>query len=236
MSARNEKLVWVSRPKIRSKSLIAFLKKEGFKVLHQPVIHVHPVKFTIEDINQPADALVFTSKNAVNVMTPFREDKSTLCVAVGESTADLLKESGFVNVVSVDGTVDDLQAYIDNNFHQGQNLLYFSGEMIKKEITANQADIKRLIVYRIEEILDVDPEFLERFLNINLACFFSSATYKVAWNLIEHYKLEAFCHDIDVVVLRDMIIPEEQRHHWKSVTAAAHPSMMSLQKTITEQY
>ncbi len=230
-----KKTVWVTRPKIRSKTFISFLKEYDFNVLHQPVFHVHPARFSIDDINQSADALIFTSQNAVNIITPFREEKSTLCIAVGDSTADLLKESGFVNVISLDGTAKDIQNYIDNNFQENQTLLYFSGQKVKRDLQSDRVKINRFVVYQTEYIDDVDPEFLTAFLNIDLVCFFSSATYAAAWALIEKYNLQVFCKDIEAVVLRSSIIDVEHQKNWKSVTAPQHPSMVSLQKLIVHE-
>ena len=66
----------------------------GDHILHYPIIHTSEIPYDLPNLNHVTHTL-FTSKTAARLLSPIKALKSKPCIAIGQSTADILLKHGF---------------------------------------------------------------------------------------------------------------------------------------------
>jgi len=120
-------------------------RKAGFYPLVAPLLKIEAVPHD----PLPKDAIIiFTSKNGVD---------HALCggqraICVGDATAAKARAGGYRDVVSVDGSSEDVSAWVFQNLPKTQPILHLSGGHVRGRITedlsASGYSAKRMEIYR----------------------------------------------------------------------------------------
>ena len=86
----------------------------GHEVSHLPLINIQGLKY--ESLNYSKfRGIIFTSANAIKFFDIKNIDKKTACFCVGSATEKKARSSGFQNVFTADGNVDNLKELILQN-------------------------------------------------------------------------------------------------------------------------
>jgi uroporphyrinogen-III synthase len=118
----------LTRPQADAERTAAALRARGHRVTVAPLLRIEAV----DDADIGADpfaAILVTSANAALVAR--RRGAETLralpVFAVGDRSAQAMREAGFANVVSSGGDVDDLAHHVAGHVKSGALLLYLAG-------------------------------------------------------------------------------------------------------------
>jgi len=119
----------VTRPEPDAERTAAALRSRGHAVDVAPLLHIEAVE-AAEIGGGPWAAILVTSANAAPAVAQhvrFEELRSLPVFAVGERSAQAMREAGFVDVNSADGKVDDLIPLVAQQLKPGAQLLYLAG-------------------------------------------------------------------------------------------------------------
>lgn len=157
--------ILLTRPLDDCKELIIKFKSLGHKVSHLPVISVNAIKYVEPNYNE-FKGIIFTSSNAIKNLNTSKIDKNIQCFCVGSSTEKNAKESGFQNIFSAEGNVNNLKEIILQNFDKKNgSLIYISGELISynldKDLISEGYLVKRLVNYTVTPIMEIKEEFIK---------------------------------------------------------------------------
>ena len=158
--------ILLTRPLEDSREMILKFQSLSHEVSHMPLINIERVKY--EDLSfSDFKAIIFTSSNAIKFLDIKSIDKKIICFCVGSATEKKARGSGFQNVFSADGNVNNLKELILQNFNSSDGkLLYVSGEIVTSDLdvklTSEGYKIKRIVNYKANPIEKVDEKFIEK--------------------------------------------------------------------------
>lgn len=208
------------------------LKAKGLEVSHYPLFK--PQFFPIPLLKDP-QAFIITSKNAIRALKGSDHLKKIPLYTVGDKTADLAKDFGFLDVTSASGTSDDLIQLILQRVPRNQGVLWhLSGEDVKgniiESLNCEGFEAKRQIVYRIEDVTDFPPslctELKRQFITHVIFC--SPRTTSMFINLLKKQKLEKkACHITSLCLSKD-IKEKASGLQWKEIWVSPNPNINDL--------
>ena len=158
--------ILLTRPLEDCSEMILKFQSLGHQVSHLPLLKIERVDYG--EINfSDYKGIIFTSANAIKFLDTKAVDKKFLCFCVGSATEKKARSTGFQNVISAEGNVQNLKELILQNFeNKDGKLIYFSGEMISidldKELLKEGYNIKRIINYRTNHNENFDQEFIKQ--------------------------------------------------------------------------
>ena len=140
-------LTILSTKKLSEKSKVK-LENAGFLVVETNFITTKTIRFSIEKTNEN---LIFTSKNAVKSILPFKselENKNVFCV--GSKTKAYLEKKGF-NMIFFADNAQDLANKICKDYNT-LNFTFFCGNIRKETLpnilNENKIELNEIVVYK----------------------------------------------------------------------------------------
>lgn len=103
--------LWITRAQPGANATAARLRVIGHEAVVAPLLEVRPIRKVKIDLDGVA-ALAFTSANGVGVFARLNRRRDLTVFAVGDATASMCRELGFIEVRSADGDVDALARLI----------------------------------------------------------------------------------------------------------------------------
>ncbi len=102
--------VWVTRAQPGADATAERLRRLGHAPLVDSLLDVYPLRPALAEPAPNTAALAFTSANAVRAFAGWSARRDWRVFAVGEATAEVARQAGFLDVTSMDGDVDTLAA------------------------------------------------------------------------------------------------------------------------------
>lgn len=99
--------LWVTRTEPGAQRTARRLRALGHDPVVAPVLAYRPIAGAALDLTD-AQALAFTSRNAVRIFATLSDQRGLKTFVVGQGTADAARDLGFTDVVSADGDAADL--------------------------------------------------------------------------------------------------------------------------------
>tara|TARA_B100001063_G_scaffold72069_1_gene66340 strand:- start:110 stop:808 length:699 start_codon:yes stop_codon:yes gene_type:complete len=157
--------ILLTRPLQDCSELILKLQSLGHQVSHLPLLKIDSVNYgqiNFSDIK----GIIFTSANAIKFLNTKKIDKKLLCFCVGIVTEKKARSVGFQNVISAEGSVENLKELIFRNFDKKDGkLIYVSSETISvdldQQLLEEGYDIKRVINYQSKHNDKFDENFIK---------------------------------------------------------------------------
>ena len=212
-----------TRPLEDCHEMILKFQSLGHEVSHLPLINIQGLKY--ESLNYSKfRGIIFTSANAIKFFDIKNIDKKTACFCVGSATEKKARSSGFQNVFTADGNVDNLKELILQNFNSSEGkLLYISGEVISsnldQDLSLNGYTIERLINYRANPIEKYDEDFIEK-----LKLKMPEITYIYSQNsainflkIIKSYQLETLWMNTNLMCINEKASSILNEIKWKKI-------------------
>ena len=212
-----------TRPLEDCHEMILKFQSLGHEVSHLPLINIQGLKY--ESLNYSKfRGIIFTSANAIKFFDIKNIDKKTACFCVGSATEKKARSSGFQNVFTADGNVDNLKELILQNFNSSEGkLLYISGEVVSNnldhELTSNGYTIERVINYRANPIEKYDEDFIEK-----LKRKMPEITYIYSQNsainflkIIKNYQLEILWMNTNLMCISEKTSSILNEIKWKKI-------------------
>lgn len=212
--------------------LASHLEVLGKKVLCYPLFE--PEFFTIPPLENP-QALIITSKNALRAIKDNSYLKKIPLYVVGDQTAALAHQLGFITVFSARGNSRDLQELVARQAQPEKGVLYYlSGQIIKGDIVHELRvlgfKVQRQVVYQINDREHFSNSLITDFLNkkISHVLFFSPRTTELFVDLVKASKLEKEITLNKALCLSYDIAEKAQKILWKEIWISPHPSIRNM--------
>jgi uroporphyrinogen-III synthase len=164
----------VTRPEPDSERTAAALRDRGFDVLVAPLLRFETTDADLD--HGPWGAIAFTSANAVRAVVAHSRLKELLSLpvfAVGPRTAEAARTAGFADIVSADGSKDDLVRVIAGRWRTGAPLLYLAGQDrtgdLAAELEAAGVPARMRVVYRAVAVADLPDSMRQALVNGRIA-------------------------------------------------------------------
>ena len=187
--------ILLTRPMEDCTDLILKFKLLGHQVSHMPLIIIEKKNYEIVNFSE-FNGIVFTSANAIKFLDIKLINKKIICFCVGRATEKKARSSGFQNVYSADGNVNNLKELILQNFNSSDGkLLYVSGEIISnnldQQLISDGYFVKRIINYKTNPPKMLNETFIEKLkLKMPEIVFIYSENSAINFlNLIKNYQL-----------------------------------------------
>jgi len=153
----------LTRPEPDAQRTAAALRERGHTVVVAPLMRIEVLADT-EIGAGPWAAILITSANAAHAIAAHQRKKALVSVpvfAVGERSAQAMREAGFIDVSSADGGVGDLAQLVGERITPGSSLLYLAGAERAGDLAAKLATrrfaVQTAVVYRAVPIEDLPP-------------------------------------------------------------------------------
>lgn len=213
--------ILIIRPLEDALPMIVDLKSKGIQTSHHPLFKPHYLP--VPPLFNPA-GLVITSKNAIRALKDAEDLKKFSLYAVGDQTATLAQQHGFLNVMSASGTSHELIKLVIKNAQPGQGTLwYLSGAQVKgnalESLRAAGLDVQRQIVYRIEDAPHLPVALCQELeaRTLSHVLFYSPRTTSVFIRLLREAKLEKTIEHMTALCFSEAIREVAAELAWNAV-------------------
>ena len=157
--------ILLTRPLDDCSEMILKFKSLGHQISHLPLLSVDKINYDKIDFSN-YEGVIFTSANAVKFLNLKQIDKKIVCFCVGNATENKARDSGFQNVITAEGNVNNLKELVLKNFNQKDGkLIYVSGEMVStnldQQLIKEGYKIDRIINYRTTHNQKFDETFVK---------------------------------------------------------------------------
>ena len=163
--------ILLTRPLDDCSGMILKFKSLGHQVSHLPLLSVDKINYGKIDFSN-YEGVIFTSANAIKFLNLKEIDKKIVCFCVGNATEKKARDSGFQNVITAEGSVNNLKELVLQNFNQKDGkLVYVSGKIVSIDLDQQLINegykIDRVINYRTTHNQKFDETFLKN-LKLNI--------------------------------------------------------------------
>jgi uroporphyrinogen-III synthase len=153
----------LTRPEPDAQRTAAALRERGHTVIVAPLMRIE-VLADAEIGGGPWAAILITSANAAHAIVAHRRKKALASLpvfAVGERSAQAMREAGFADVSSADGGVGDLARLVGERMTAGSSLLYLAGAERAGDLAAKLGTrslaVQTTVVYRAVAVDELPP-------------------------------------------------------------------------------
>jgi uroporphyrinogen-III synthase len=151
--------ILLTRPLEDCSEMILKFKSLGHQVSHLPLLSIDKINYDQIDFSN-YEGIIFTSANAVKFLNLKQIDKKIFCFCVGNATEKKARDSGFQNVITAEGSVNNLKELVLQNFNQKHGgLIYVSGELVSTDL--DQQLIKE--GYKIDRVINYKTTHNQKF-------------------------------------------------------------------------
>jgi len=215
--------ILLTRPIEDCENLIIRFRNLGHKVSHLPLIKVKNKKYNPINFSE-YNCFIFTSSNAIKNLNLDGINKNTNCFCVGSATEKIALSSGFQNVFSAEGNVNNLKELILQNINNKDGkLLYISGEVVSSDLDRDLIKegykIERLVNYSVEPVETLNLDFIEKLKkNIPETVFiYSQNSGKNFLNLINKYELVDYWMNTNLMCIGEKTSSSLNVIKWKKI-------------------
>ena len=215
--------ILLTRPIEDCENLIIRFRNLGHTVSHLPLIKVKNKKYNPINFSE-YNCFIFTSSNAIKNLNLDGINKNTDCFCVGSATEKIALSSGFQNVFSAEGNVNNLKELIlQNTNNKDSKLLYISGEIVSsnldRDLIKEGYKIEKLVNYSVEPIKSLNLDFIEKLKkNIPETVFiYSQNSGKNFLNLINKYELVDYWMNTNLMCIGEKTSSSLNMIKWKKI-------------------
>ena len=235
MTERRRKRALITRPQEDSADAAIALARRGITPVLAPMMRIEYAKTDIGNEVALAQAVLFTSRNGVRAFARLSPRRDITVLAVGDSTAALARDNGFVNVESAGGDSADLARLTIDRLDPANGLLFHAaGATVAGDLTEalNKAGFKtvRRTLYEAKALdaLKEDTATALRDRTLDYVLFFSPRTGRIFADLVEKAGLAKTCDSLTAICLSAGVASEIKNIQWQNTVIAQHPTTASL--------
>ncbi len=242
----NAKTIVITRPVGDEIILRDELLEHGYHVIHEPLTEIflrHDVRMEVEHaLFCEPDAVIITSKHAVQALALLTELRDMFLLCVGEATANIAVQLGFDKVSVTGETVEHLVDYILDCYDENSHFLYISGEHVSADLVESLSvramEVERIVVYEAiasESLSDTLVEQLKRG-QIDAITFFSSRSAQIFLSLVEKSGIIRTLEKLDAFCLSESIANMLEKGNWRKIYSADKATLASMVSCIDNGY
>ena len=235
MNERRRRRALITRPQEDSADAAIALARRGITPVLAPMMRIEYAAAEIENEISLAQAVLFTSRNGVRAFTRLSARRDMAVFAVGDSTAALARDNGFIHIESAHGDSTDLARLVTERLDPADGLLFHAagatvaGELVE---TLNKAGFKtvRRALYEAKPVdtLADDTVMALRDRTLDYVLFFSPRTAGIFCDLVNDAGLTMTCDSLVAICLSDAVAAEISGIEWKSISIANAPTTDAL--------
>ncbi len=185
----------ITRPKADATKLSRRLMEKGFNCIVEPILTIrtlHENARTLEyALERKPQAILVTSKYAVDALAAMTEKRSIPIVAVGRATAEHALHLGFSQAVFARGNAHSLITYVNGNYSpENGGMIYIRGIEVSMDIAArlarNSFMVDSVTLYQAKAVKKLSETLCAavREGRVDGVLFFSQNTAKVYADLV----------------------------------------------------
>ncbi len=226
--------ILITRPTPSATDTAEQLKAAGYDPLVAPVLLALSLPAQPVDI-QKSDIALATSPQAAQALTGWSNFHQVPTLAVGDRTAQLLRESGFTNVESLDGDAAQMLDHIRGQYTVSRRFHLLcaptTGQWIEQKLTDAGYTVLRTAVYEIHAADALTPEAIAalREGRISYALFYSAFSVECFLRLAEKANIMGNLAAITACCLSASVATAASKAAWKNLLTAASPNSAALQ-------
>lgn len=234
-------VILITRPLEDGKKDAGILEREGFDVLLEPMLEIVPLEFSSPDLSN-YQAMVVTSANALRVFCDQVEQRDIKLYVVGQNTADEADDLGFTDVVSADGTAQDLVDLIVVRADKGAaSLLHICGEDVSFPLAQALLDqgisVEGLPVYKAQKVDGLSSEGIAQLKDgaIDVVVFYSKRTAENFMRMVDENEFSEALEGIKALCISSGVLECVRLYPWANTYVAPTPNregMLALIKGI----
>ena len=182
---------------------------------------------------QNVQTIIATSRHALKALNGPLDHVTAYCV--GNGTALLAKDMGFLEIHTAQESVEDLLEMLnEKNPEALGSMLYVAGETITKNIEQSLEPlgyaIKTEVVYKATPQEQLSQSLLDHFAKgtIKQVGFFSNKTAEVFLQLAAHHQVLPSLQSMEALCLSQKIARALNPEQWKNIVIAPTPSTDSF--------
>jgi len=229
--------VLVTRPALVMGSLEKDLFDLGYDVFCEPFLSIErlvtPRPFVKGDF-----ITVLTSQVAASLLCNQKYDWPELylnpCFCVGQKTAEIAKQAGFINIVIGSGDGDGLVRGIAQAEPITKQALHICGQdtdrSLREGLLASRRSVLFWPIYRAIKKQEISLELKDRLLShaLDIVLFFSVRTAQAFCTALQKIQMEQTCRSMTVVALSPKVAQILSDLPWKKLAVAAQPDQTSV--------
>ena len=215
--------ILLTRPLEDCSEMILKFKSLGHQVSHLPLLEIEKVNYDEIDLLN-LKGIIFTSANAVKYLDVKKIDKKLLCFCVGNATEKKARGTGFQNVISAEGNVENLKELILQNFNpKDGKIIYISGETISvnldQQLIKEGYNIKRIVNYRTTHNKRFDEKFTNELKQKmpDIVYVYSQNSASSFLNFIKVYQLESLWINTNLMCIGEKTSSILNEIKWKKI-------------------
>ena len=226
MNENRNRRALITRPQEDSADLAIALSRRGIAPILAPMMRIEYASADIETEIAPAQAILFTSRNGVRAFSRVSPRRDIAAFAVGDSTAALARDNGFVNVESANGDNADLARLVIDRLVPSDGMLFHAaGATIAGDLSGalDKAGFRtvRRTLYNAKAVDRLaDTATAMRNGELDYVLFFSPRTARIFVELVAAARLGDACRSLTAVCLSDAVASEVASLAWKDIGVA----------------
>jgi len=225
----------------QSNELKKNINLKNFNFLNCPMLKIKPIKLTKNQIKEikVADAIIFSSANAVNISRNYLNSFSNKVFCVGDDTKVACLKNNIKNVSSSGGNINDLINLITKKIKdRSKKLVYISAKQTAVNLPlilkSKKIYVKKIVIYESKKIKTIQKPILDliRLNKLNFVTFFSKKTVITFNQLILKYKLQRYLMNTECISLSNSIEQIAKKNNFKKYYVSSNPDRKSFLKLI----
>lgn len=232
----------ITRPRTDAADLERELRRRGVQTIIEPMLAIEWMPDAEVDL-AGAQALLFTSSNGVRAFAAFSDRRDIRAFAVGDATARTCRETGFAEVLSADGDVDDLANLVIRSCRpEDGRLVHIAGSVSAGDLSgALQAAafrVTRVPFYQARPVTSLSDTLRQTLQGggLSLVLFFSPRTASTFVSLVRAAGMEGACKVVDALCLSPAVARRAGDISWRRVVVAAEPTQAALLAALDSHY
>ena len=231
----------LTRPIKQSNELKKKINSKNFNFINCPMLKIKPIKITKSQIKEikTADAIIFSSANAVSISKKYLNSFKKKVFCVGDDTKFACLKNNIKNVFSSNGNVYDLIKLITKKIkNRSKKLVYISAKQIAVDLPqilkSKKFNVKKIVIYESEKIKTIQKSILNliKLNKLNFVTFFSKKTAINFNKLILKYKLQRYLMNVECISLSNSIEKITKKNNFKKYYVCLNPDRKSFLKLI----
>ena len=229
----------VTRPREDSEGVARELSARGITVAIEPLLDIVPVDAEVDAAG--VQGILATSANGIRALARACPERSLPVYAVGDASARVARELGYVSVESAGGDVDTLAALVRGRCTpQAGALLHAAGTVTAGDLAGQLAEagfaVRRVVLYEARTATEISPSLAERLRSdgVDVALFFSPRTAATFATLVRAAGLADSTARIEAFALSPNVASELKALPWARIHVAASPTQAALLAALDE--
>lgn len=156
----------LTRPYASAVKTAQKLEAMGFDIFIEPMLNIENKANAAQDIARVLkheSVLLFTSANASHAVKGVNIQNHAL--AVGNVTAECLKQNGVGHVSSVGADVQELMRYIENHYKGTEHFIYVRGDVVQSDLAGwlkeREHHVEEVIAYHATPVQTLSYQLVE---------------------------------------------------------------------------